>query len=108
MSGAMSHVPSLSADFGACLGSLPDGYSQGDFQGQRWGVTVRRGLDGRRLWLYGEELGGKDIVSFNLYSGVGGRHLLKPCEMSSTKVVEFVLGFRPDGRGVRSAAICKG
>lgn len=104
----MSDTASLSAGFGTCLGSLPDGYSQGDFQGQRWGVTVRRGLDGRRLWLYGEELGGKDIVSFNLYSGVGNRPLLKPCEMSSAKVVEFVLGFRPDGLAVRSTAISQG
>ena len=82
--------------FELCLGMLPDGYMQGEFQGRRWGVTVRRSSDHRRLWLYGEELGGRDIVSFNLYGGSGDKPLLKPCEMSSTKAIEFVLGFQPD------------
>lgn len=88
------------AEFKLCLGMLPDGHMRGEFKGRRWGVTVRRSPDDRRLWLYGEELGGKDIVSFNLFVGSGDRRLLKPCEMSSTKVIDFVLGFQPD----RSAA----
>lgn len=84
------------AKFELCLGMLPDGYMHSEFQGRRWGVTVRRSPDDRRLWLYGEELGGKDVVSFNLYAGSSDKRLLKPCEMSSTKVIEFVLYFKPD------------
>ncbi|WP_445945055.1 hypothetical protein [Rhizobium sp. CB3060] len=38
-----------------------------------------------------------DIVSFNIYR-LSGRLMLKPCEMSSSKVIDFLLGFRPDGR----------
>ncbi|MBY3473606.1 hypothetical protein HFN78_22255 [Rhizobium laguerreae] len=53
----------------------------------------KRSQDGKRTWLYGEELSGTDIVSFNLYRLSGPRSMLKPCEMSSTKVIEFVLGF---------------
>ncbi|WP_425375678.1 hypothetical protein [Rhizobium laguerreae] len=51
--------------------------------------------DGKRTWLYGEELSGSDIVSFNFYRLAGPGSLLKPCEMSSAKVIEFVLGFEP-------------
>jgi hypothetical protein len=58
-------------------------------------VTVKRSVDGKRIWLYGEELSGTDIVSFNLYRLAGPGPILKPCEMSFAKVVEFVLGFEP-------------
>ena len=79
--------------FEAALSRLPDGYVGGNFGGRAWGVTVKRSQDGKRIWLYGEELGGTDIVSFNLYR-LGSRPMLKPCEMSSAKVVDFVLGFQ--------------
>ncbi|MFK0164905.1 hypothetical protein [Rhizobium sp. NPDC090279] len=81
--------------FGHALSQLPDGYMEGRFQGQPWGVTVRRSADGKRIWLYGEELGGTDVVSFNLYMLSGARLTLKPCEMSSSKIFDFVAGFRP-------------
>jgi hypothetical protein len=76
------------------LAAIPAGYSQGDFDGRRWGATVQRSPDEKRLWLFAEELAGGDIVSFNLYGLGNGRHALKPCEMSSQKVVAFVLGYR--------------
>lgn len=77
----------------AALASLPDGFSSGHFQKVRYGVTITRSADARRISLFARELGGNDVVSFNLYrlkSGVDG---LKPCEMSSAKVVEFVKGY---------------
>ena len=86
------------ASFEAALARLPDGYSDGQFGGRAWGVTVKRSQDLKRTWLYGEELGGKDIVSFNLYRSAGSGSILKPCEMSSAKVIEFVLGFEPSTR----------
>jgi hypothetical protein len=49
-----------------------------------------------RSLLFAEELGGGNFVSFNLYVLSGGRWLLKPCEMSSSKVLEFVVGFVPE------------
>ncbi len=82
-------------EFEHLLAELPDGYMEGRFQGRPWGVTVKRSADGKRIWLYGEELGGTDVVSFNLYVLAGARLALKPCEMSSSKVVDFVLGFKP-------------
>ncbi|MGO7393658.1 hypothetical protein GR223_37145 [Rhizobium leguminosarum] len=50
---------------------------------------------GSNLLKYGEELSGTDIVSFNPYRLSGPGSMLKPCEMSSAKVIEFVLGFEP-------------
>lgn len=81
------------AEFEAALAALPDGYCEGLFDGRRWSATTRRSEDGKRIWLYAEELGGTDIVSFNAYILNGGQFHLKPCEMSSEKVTAFVLGF---------------
>jgi len=92
MPGALTssgEAPPVPASFEAALARLPDGY----FGGQEWGVTVKRSQDRKRTWLYGQELGGTDIVSFNLYRLMGLGPMLKPCEMSSAKVIEFVLGF---------------
>lgn len=87
--------PSVQASFEDALAKLPDGYIDGHFGNRPWGVTAKRSEDGKRIWLYGEELGGTDIVSFNLYRLAGSAPMLKPCEMSSAKVIEFVLGFVP-------------
>ena len=84
------------AAFEAAFEKLPEGYSEGAYHGRRFGVTVRRSEDGRRNSLFARDLAGNDIVSFNLYRVPSGRTSLKPCEMSSEKVVAFVLDFRPD------------
>ncbi|MBY3098530.1 hypothetical protein HFO69_12545 [Rhizobium laguerreae] len=86
---------SIQATFEHALAKLPDGYVDGYFGNRSWGVTVKRSEDGKRTWVYGEELSGTDIVSFNLYRLAGPGPTLKPCEMSSAKVIEFVLGFEP-------------
>ncbi|MEI1252249.1 hypothetical protein [Rhizobium aouanii] len=87
--------PSVPASFESALAKLPEGYVDGIFGNRSWGVTVKRSEDGKRTWLYGEELGGTDIVSFNFYRLIRSGPMLKPCEMSSATVVEFVLGFEP-------------
>ncbi|MDI5925190.1 hypothetical protein QBK93_10925 [Rhizobium leguminosarum] len=96
---ACRETPSpLLATFEDALAKLPDGYVDGHFDQRSWGVTVKRSQDGKRIWLYGEELSGTDIVSFNLYRLAGPGSILKPCEMSTAKVIEFVLGFEPSTR----------
>ncbi|WP_216851103.1 hypothetical protein [Acidisphaera sp. L21] len=89
--------------FLAALCAIPAGYSEGWFEGRRWGVTLHSSADGRRRWLYGKELGATKHVSFNLYSLAGGM-VLRPCEMPTEQVLAFVQGFVPDaslhqGRG---------
>ncbi|MBB3590581.1 hypothetical protein FHX08_000925 [Rhizobium sp. BK529] len=83
-------------DFSQALALIPEGYSEGSFEAGRWGVTVKRSPDGKRIWLYAEDLAGSDIVSFNLYLLEASGSTLKPCEMSSAKVITFVHGYRPD------------
>lgn len=78
------------------LSKLPDGYSEGHFEHARYGVTISRSADGRRNSLYAEQLGGNDMISFNLYFGAGGEPILKPCEMPAAKVISFVAGFEPE------------
>lgn len=95
-----SGASSLSLRFEQALTDLPDGFVEGQFDGRPWSVTIKRSADGRRNWLFGEELGGTDIVSFNYYRLNQSGATLKPCEMSSAKVIEFVLGFEPMKRNV--------
>jgi hypothetical protein len=83
-------------EFLSALESLPLGYSEGLYLGRRYGVTINRPDDGRRWWLFGRELGGADIVSFNLYRPRSGTIALRPCEMSIEKVTAFVRDYRPD------------
>ncbi|PYE23506.1 hypothetical protein C8J32_107137 [Rhizobium sp. PP-CC-3A-592] len=81
--------------FAQALAQLPSGYIEGAFEDRPWGATVRRSIDHRRVWLFARDLGGNDIVSFNLYRTASGGPVLKPCEMSSDKVIAFVIGFKP-------------
>lgn len=84
------------AGFDAAFAKLADGYSEGVYEGRRFGLTVRRSEDGRRNSLFARELAGTNIVSFNLYRTGSDQTLLKPCEMSAEKVLAFVLDFKPD------------
>jgi hypothetical protein len=56
-------------------------------------VTIDRSPDRGWTKLFARELGGSDIVSFNLYRTPAGKVHLRPCEMSSAKVIDFVRGF---------------
>lgn len=81
------------------LARLPDGFSQGGYGGATYGVTVVRSAAQGRTTLFARELGGGDIVSFNLYRTPAGRVHLRPCEMSSAKVIDFVRGFALEASG---------
>lgn len=83
------------AEFLERLRKLPVGYSQGDYQGRPYGVTLSISDDRKRWKLFAEELGGADIVSFNLYFLSNGDARLKPCEIPEQKAKAFVLGYRP-------------
>jgi len=91
-----AEVPDPLVGFAAQVDRLPAGYSEGVFDGRRWGVTLNASSDRRRRWLWGEELGGTDRVSFNLYALGGDRWALRPCEMPAAKVIDFVACYCPD------------
>ncbi|MGI9391618.1 MAG: hypothetical protein ACR2O1_16295 [Boseongicola sp.] len=84
------------SEFLSAFDELPTGGYGGTFQGKRYRVTKRQMSNGRSQKLEAEELGGPDYVSFNLFRLGSGQVLLKPCEMTEEKVIEFVLGVSAD------------
>ena len=54
-----------SADFEAALAAHPEGYSEGLYEGRRYGVSFRRSDDERRNSLFARELAATDIASFD-------------------------------------------
>jgi hypothetical protein len=87
----LAHV--IPARFLERLTVFPEGYSDGTCMGRRYGTSVSRGLRGATK-LYGEELGGQNRISFNLYLPDPQRAILKPCEMSVEKVIDFVVSVK--------------
>ena len=95
--GTLKAGPTMTQDdpFRAALNRIPDGHSQGHFQGRRYRVEKSSHAGGRSLKLNARALGGTDFISLNLYHLASG-DLLKPCEMPEAKVRAFVVGFQPD------------
>jgi hypothetical protein len=81
-------------DYAALFDRIPVGWSEVDYAGRRYGVTRSVAAEGRAMAVYAEELGGRDVVSANLYlTGDGAQ--LRPCEMPVAKVVDFLTGLEP-------------
>jgi hypothetical protein len=77
-------------EFYTNLLALPTGVSYMHYLEKRYLLRKETLLQGRLLKIYAEELGGNDIVSGNYYPTMKGG-MLKPCEMSDKKVIDFVL-----------------
>ena len=69
---------------------LPNGANDVRYLGKRYLLRKETLLEGKLLKVYAQELGGKDIVSGNYYPTIK-KGMLKPCEMSDKKVIDFVL-----------------
>jgi hypothetical protein len=70
--------------------ALPVGTNDIWYENRRYMLRKDRLLDGRLIKVYAKDLGGRDIVSGNYYTTIKGG-MLKPCEMSDKKVIDFVL-----------------
>jgi hypothetical protein len=79
--------------FRTALNLIPEGHSQGRYQGHRWRVEKTVHAAGRSVKLYAHDLAGPEFVSMNLYALASG-DVVKPCEMPEAKVRAFVLGFQ--------------
>ena len=77
-------------EFYTKLLALPDGANDVFYIGKRYLLIKETLLDSKLIKLYAKELGGNDIVSGNYYPTMKGG-MLKPCEMSDAKVIDFVL-----------------
>jgi len=70
--------------------ALPNGASDIFYHDKRYLLRKETLLGGKLLKLYAKELGGNNVVSGNYYPSIK-TGTLKPCEMSDTKVIAFVL-----------------
>jgi len=77
-------------EFYTKLLALPNGANDVRYLGKRYLLRKETLLEGKLLKVYAEELGGNDIVSGNYYPTMKGG-MLKPCEMSDKKVIDFIL-----------------
>ena len=82
-------------DFAQALDDLPIGTVTGHSNTLRYIVTKSVFNAGKSTKLVAEQLGGNDYISLNFYTLRSGARLY-PCEMSHSKVIAFVLGFRQD------------
>ena len=71
------------------LQALPDGAYSVFYEQRRYLLNKQTLLNGKLIKIYAKELGGNDIVSGNYYTTIKDG-LLKPCEMSEEKVIEFI------------------
>ncbi|MFC3687189.1 peptide methionine sulfoxide reductase [Aquipuribacter hungaricus] len=76
------------------LARLPVGHSEVRYRGRRWSVTRTVQQHGRVEKLWAEELGGRGVVSANLYRGATGDRF-RPCEMPAAVVLDFLTGWSP-------------
>lgn len=83
----------------AHLNKLPRGSSVGRLDGKKYSASKSVSGNGRRIKFYAEELGGTNIISFNMYRTARQGWALKPCEISSGKIFDFLERFIPDGEG---------
>ena len=67
---------------------VPTGWTEVSFEGRRYGVTRTLSAGGRAQSVFAEELGGRDVISANLY--LAAEPQLRPCEMPAAKVLRFL------------------
>jgi len=70
--------------------NLTEGAGYVHYRGRRYLLRKETLLEGKLIKLYAKALGNNDIVSGNYYTTLKNG-LLKPCEMSDEKVIDFVL-----------------
>ena len=68
---------------------IPLGATEMHINGKKYLVSRKDFNQGKSTKVYAEELGGKDFISFNFYLTSKGEQL-KPCEMPTQKVLDFL------------------
>jgi len=70
--------------------ALPNGANDIYYNAKRYLLRKETLLEGKLIKIYAEDLASKNIVSGNYYPTMKDG-MLKPCEMSDKKVIDFVL-----------------
>jgi len=81
-------------EFYTKLVALSNGANNVMYLGKRYLLIKETLLKGKLLKVYAERLDKIDVVSGNYYPTLKNG-LLKPCEMSDEKVIDFVLKAKP-------------
>ena len=71
---------------------IPHGYSTLLYRQKKYGVIRTDFNCGKSIKVFAEELGGNDFISLNYYV-TSTSERLKPCEMPSDKVIDFLMNF---------------
>ncbi len=77
-------------EFYTKLLAFPNGANDVYYLGKRYLLRKETLLKGKLLKVYAKELGGNNIISGNYYPTIKSG-MLKPCEMSDKKVIDFIL-----------------
>lgn len=77
-------------EFYTKLLALPNGANDVFYLGKRYLLRKETLLDHKLIKVYAEALGTKNVVSGNYYPTLK-QGMLKPCEMSDEKVIDFIL-----------------
>jgi len=77
-------------EFYTKLLTLPNGANDVMYLGKRYLLRKETLLEGKLLKVYAQRLDTIDVISGNYYPTMKGG-MLKPCEMSDAKVIDFVL-----------------
>jgi len=80
-------------EFYTKLLALPNGANDVFYQEKRYLLRKETLLDGKLIKVYAEELGNTNIISGNYYPTLKNG-MLKPCEMSDEKVIDFILNLK--------------
>ena len=75
--------------------ALPNGANNIYYNKKRYLLRKETLLEGKLIKIYAEDLSSQDIVSGNYYPTMKGG-MLKPCEMSDEKVIDFVLSAKAE------------
>ncbi len=63
---------------GELIDGLPEGYSEGFYQGRKYGISKTTFNQGKSSKVFAEELGGTDFISLNFYR-TSKKDLLRAC-----------------------------
>ncbi len=75
------------------LERIPVGYTTAVFRDRKYGVTKTEHNNGRSVKVFAESLSDENFISLNAYFASSGV-ILRPCEMSEDKVIEFLANVR--------------
>ncbi|WP_136480279.1 peptide methionine sulfoxide reductase [Cognatitamlana onchidii] len=69
--------------------NIPEGYSEGFYEGVKYGITKSVFNNSKSFKIYAKELQGTNFISLNFYI-TAKKEFLKPCEMTEQKVIAFL------------------